>query len=399
MGPEESVVGADLLTRVVAIDIAKVSSVVCLRVPDSGKPGVKRQRVWSVGATTAAILELGDQLLDAGVERVVMESTSTYWKPYFFLLESCGLECWLVNAREVKNVPGRPKTDRLDSIWLAKLAERGMLRASFVPERPVRELRDLTRLRTCLTQEKTRHKQRVEKVLEDAHIKLSNVATNIFGMSGRAMLDALVAGERDPHALAALALGKMKPKRDALTEALNGQFNDHHAYLCATLLASIDHLQQQIDELSVRIGSALEQMEDLDGTRGDGETALRASALARLDEIPGVGPATAQVILAEIGLDMSIFPTPVTSRPGRSSPRAPSSPAARTSADRPARATPGSNGPWARPPAPRHAPTPFSERATNGWSNAAATPRHWSRSPGTSWRSPGICSPTRTPAS
>lgn len=139
-----------------------------------------------------------------GIQRVVMEATGNYWKPFFFLLEARGLECWLVNARDVKNVPGRPKTDRIDAVWLAKLAERGMLRPSFVPPKPVRELRDLTRTRTVLTQERSRHKQGVEKLLEDAQIKLSTVATDIFGVSGRAMLEALAAGERSPRALADL---------------------------------------------------------------------------------------------------------------------------------------------------------------------------------------------------
>jgi transposase len=306
---EESVVEPDLLVRIAAIDIAKASSMVCLRVPHLARPGVREQRVWSVGATTSAILELGDLLLEAGVQRVVMEATGTYWKPYFFLLESVGLECWLVNARDVKNVPGRPKTDRLDSIWLAKLAERGMLRPSFVPARPVRELRDLTRLRTCLTQERTRHKQRVEKVLEDAHIKLSSVATDIFGTSGRAMLDALVAGRRQAVELADLAVGKLKAKRAALIEALNGQFNDHHSYMVSLLLADIDHLKRQIDQLTLQISAALALLEDRDEPAHTQEPSTRRHALERLDEIPGVGLATAQVILAEVGLDMSIFPT------------------------------------------------------------------------------------------
>lgn len=292
----------EVLSRVAAIDIAKASGMVCVRMPHEVRAGIRTQQVWNVASTTAAVLELGGQLAELGVERVVMEATGTYWKPFFFLLESCGLSCQLVNARDFKNVPGRPKTDKLDAIWLAKLAERGMLRGSFVPEEPVRQLRDLTRLRASLTGERTRHKHRVEKLLEDAHIKLSTVATDIFGMSGRAMLDALVAGERDPHALADLALGKLKSKRSALIEALNGRFTEHHAYLLSTLLASIDHLAVQLTDLTARIEQNLTAITGAaQGTQGD--------VLARLDEIPGVGRVTAHVIVAEIGLDMSVFPT------------------------------------------------------------------------------------------
>jgi transposase len=158
------------VARVAAIDIAKASGMVCSRVPHDTIEGRRVQQVWTVGSTTNAILELGDRLICQGVQRVVMEATASYWKPFFFLLEARGLECWLVNARDVKNVPGRPKTDKLDAVWLAKLAERGMVRASFVPPEPVRQLRDLTRTRTVFIQERTRHKHRVEKALEDAQI-------------------------------------------------------------------------------------------------------------------------------------------------------------------------------------------------------------------------------------
>jgi transposase len=143
-------------------------------------------------------LGLADELAEMGIQRVVVESTSDYWRVFFYLLEARGLVVWLVNARDVKNVPGRPKTDKLDAVWLAKLNERGMLRPSFVPPKEIRQLRDYTRLRAELTEERSRHKQRIEKLLEDSLIKLSTVATDIFGQSGRAMLEALIAGERDP---------------------------------------------------------------------------------------------------------------------------------------------------------------------------------------------------------
>ena len=164
---------------------------------------------------------------------------------------------WLVNARDVKQVPGRPKTDKLDAVWLAKLNERGMLRPSFVPPAEIRRLRDYTRLRVDLVEDRTRHKQRLEKLLEDALIKLSSVAADIFGKSGRAMLDALIAGERDPEVLAELALGKMRPKRAALKEALNGRFDDHHAELISLLLDEVDALSAKIDRLTERVGELL----------------------------------------------------------------------------------------------------------------------------------------------
>jgi transposase len=182
---EESEQAGELVARAAAIDIAKASGMVCMRLPHDSKPGRRVQQVWNVAATTNAILELGDRLICQGVTLVVMESTSVYWKPFFSLLEARGLECWLVNARDVKNVPGRPKTDKLDAVWLAKLAERGMLRPSFVPPKPIRQLRDLTRTRTVLVEERSRHKLRVEKLLEDAHVKLSTVASDLFGVSGR----------------------------------------------------------------------------------------------------------------------------------------------------------------------------------------------------------------------
>ena len=188
----------DLLARVAAIDVAKDSGMACTRVPDESRPGKRATTVWSIRARTSSINELADQLAEQRIERVVLEATSDYWRPFYYLLEARGLRVWLVNARDVKNVPGRPKTDKLDAVWLAKLNERGMLRSSFVPPVEIRQLRDYTRLRTDLTGERSRHIQRVEKLLEDALIKLSSVATNIMGVSSRAMLSALIAGERDP---------------------------------------------------------------------------------------------------------------------------------------------------------------------------------------------------------
>jgi transposase len=310
---EHSVEQEMILARVAGIDVAKASGMVCTRVPGTG-PGRRVQRVWAVPADSASILELGRALAGAGIERVVMEATGVYWRPFFFLLEAAGLECWLVNARDVKNVPGRAKTDKLDAVWLAKLNERGMLRPSFIPPRPIRELRDLTRTRKTMIEERTRHKQRVEKILEDAQVKLGSVASDVFGLSGRAMLDALVAGVRDPKVLASLARGNLLKKKTALEAAFVGRFTDHHAFLVRTELASIDHLAAQIDALTARIVTALAatHIPDPPDDRADGPGGGESlSTLAeRLTEIPGIGPYGAQVILAEIGPDMTVFPTP-----------------------------------------------------------------------------------------
>ena len=218
-----------IVERVAAIDVAKASGEVCTRVPHASILGQRVTRVWAVAATTNAIIELAETLARQRVERIVVESTSDYWRPFVYLLEARGLTVWLVNARDVKQVPGRPKTDKRDAVWLAKLNERGMLRPSFVPPVEIRRLRDYTRLRSDLVRERTRHIQRLEKLLEDALIKLSSVATDIMGVSGRAMIEALIAGERDPHVLAGLAKGRLRVKHARLVKALTGRFDDHHA--------------------------------------------------------------------------------------------------------------------------------------------------------------------------
>jgi transposase len=275
-------------------------------------------KVWEVASTTNSVLALADELVAAGIERVVVESTSDYWRAFVYLFQAAGLTTWLVNARDVKQVPGRPKTDKIDAVWLAKLNERGMLRASFVPPVEIRQLRDYTRLRSDLTQERARHKQRMEKLLEDALIKVSTVATDIFGVSGRSMIEALIAGERDPKILAEMARGKMRRKRNALIEALTGRFDDHHGELARTLLHQVDVLNVDIEALTVSIDKLIANIPAAMPPRPDhhdrelgpndrGPGPL--SALERLDEIPGVGLPAAQVIIAEIGLDMGQFPT------------------------------------------------------------------------------------------
>jgi transposase len=292
---------------------------VCTRVAHPSRPGRRLTKVWEVPATTGAISELAGQLAGLGIQKVTVESTSDYWRPFVYLLQAGGLSVQLVNAREVKNVPGRPKTDRLDAVWLAKLTERGMLRPSFVPPAEIRRLRDYTRLRADLTQERARHYQRLEKLLEDALIKVSSVASKLDGLSVRDMLEALIAGERDPAVLAGLARGKLKAKHGALAEALAGRFDDHHAELARMLLDQIDALGGQIGTLTARIEELLAAIPaahgvDADGTTGpgagSGPDAVVLPAVARLDEVSGIGPGTAQVIIAEIGLDMGVFPTP-----------------------------------------------------------------------------------------
>jgi transposase len=307
-----------VVERVAAVDVAKASGMVCTRVPHPSRPGRRRTRVQEVDATTNAIIGLGGQLAAGGIEKVTIESTSDYWRPFFYLLEAAGLAVQLVNAHDVKNAPGRPKTDKLDAVWLAKLTERGMLRPSFVPPAEIRQLRDYTRLRTDLTRDRTRHWQRLEKLLEDALIKVSAVASTLETLSVRDMLEALIAGERDPKVLASLARGKMKAKHAALIEALTGKFDDHHAELARMLLDQIDALTAQIGTLTTRIEDLIAaipaaQGVDADGTTGPGAgtgpDAARPDALTRLDEVPGISAHGAQIILAEIGLDMTRFPT------------------------------------------------------------------------------------------
>lgn len=314
-GEAEQLVGEEeeqIVERVAAIDVAKGSGQVCTRLPHTSIAGRRVTSVWNVTATTNAIAVLAEQLVARRIERVVVESTSDYWRPFVYLLQAEGLTVWLVNAREVKQVPGRPKTDKLDSVWLAKLNERGMLRPSFIPPVEIRRLRDYTRLRFDLVGERTRYAQRLEKLLEDALIKLSSVASDILGVSGRAMLEALIAGERDPQTLAELARGRMRAKQAALVEALTGRFDDHHAELARLLLDQIDALNSKIDTLTQRIEELIGQIPAAQAPAAadnNDPATVSLSAVARLDEITGVGAYAAQVIVAEVGLDMTQFPT------------------------------------------------------------------------------------------
>ena len=326
-----------VLQRVCAIDVAKDAGQVCVRTPATG--GRRKSTIWMVEASTTAVLQLGEQLVTQRVEMVTLESTSDYWRIFFYLLEGCGLPVQLVNARDVKNVPGRAKSDKIDAVWLAKLTERGMLRASFVPPRPIRVLRDYTRTRIDLTRDRTRYYQRLEKLLEDALIKVSVVASSLTTVSARDMLDALIAGHRDPDLLADLARGAMRRHRPALVRALTGAFDDHHAELATILLGQIDALTGQIDHLTTRIDQLIADLpttgadpdpptsdpattaqhdtaqhdtapHDTAPHGSDDATATHRGVTQRLADIPGVSLEAAQVIVAEIGLDMTRFPTP-----------------------------------------------------------------------------------------
>ncbi|WP_406071743.1 IS110 family transposase [Micromonospora sp. NBC_01638] len=277
------------------LDIGKASLVCCARVPDEAHPGRRLQEVRTYPTMTRSLTGLAERLAALGVTRVVMEATSDYWKPVFYLLEAHGFEVWLVNARDVKHLPGRPKTDKLDAVWLCKVAERQMIRPSFVPPAPIRMLRDLTRYRVDLIAEAGAERNRAEKLLEDAQIKLSVVVSDLFGTSGRAMMAALIGGQRDPHTLAELARSSLRRKIPALQEALTGHFTDHHAFLLGKMIARVEQVEADIRDVDARIEAQL---------------APFTPAAARLLDIPGIGPAAAATIIAEIGVDMTRFPTP-----------------------------------------------------------------------------------------
>jgi len=281
--------------RAAGIDIGKQMVMVTIRVPSDTRRGGRQQETREFGTTRRQLLELADWLRCWGVTRAGMEATSDYWKPVYFLLERAGLDCLLYHASQVKALPGRPKTDKLDSVWLAKVTERGSLAGSFVPPEDIRRLRTHTRYRRRLTQARTAEKQRCEKLLEDAHLKLSSVISDIHGASGRDMLTAVIAGQRNPRVLAEMARGRMRRKTARLEEALDCSFfTEEHAFILAMMLGNIDHLTAQIAVLDERIAVLCQPYE---------------RQIAQLDAIPGFGVTTAQDLIAEIGTDMSAFPT------------------------------------------------------------------------------------------
>jgi transposase len=280
--------------RAAGIDIGKQTVMVTIGIPGDTRRGGRQQETREFGTTRRHLLALADWLRCRGVERAGMESTSDYWKPVCFLLEREGFDCVLYHASQVRALPGRAKTDKLDSAWLAKVTERGSLAGSFVPPEDIRRLRTRTRCRRRLTQARTAEKQRAEKLLEDAHLKLSSVISDIHGVSGRDMLNAIIAGERSPRALAALARGIMRRKTAALEEALDCSFlTPGHAFVLQLMLGSIDHFTAQIAVPGERIASLCEPWEH---------------QIARLDAIPGIGVTNARDLIAETGVDMSVFP-------------------------------------------------------------------------------------------
>jgi transposase len=279
-----------LYPRCCGLDIHKKVVVACLVTP--GADGQPRKEVRSFGAMTADLLQLADWLAAAGCTHVAMESTGVYWKPIYNLLEG-SFTLLLANARHIKTVPGR-KTDVRDCEWIADLLRHGLIQASFVPDRAQRELRDLTRYRTSLVQERTAEANRLQKTLEGANIKLASVATDILGVSGRQILAALLAGTTAPAGLAELAKGRLRAKLAELEQALTGSFNAHERFLVARQLAHIDFLDESIEQVSAEVAERLRPIQE---------------ALDQLDTIPGVGRYVAEALVAEIGTDMSRFPT------------------------------------------------------------------------------------------
>ena len=276
--------------RVAGLDVHRDSVVACVRLGRGDEPQVHRR---SFKTTTAGVAQLARWLADFEVTRVVMESTGVYWKPVYYPLEGLFAELWLVNAAHVKNVPGR-KTDVADAEWLADVAAHGMVRPSFVPDPPVRELREITRYRKSQVTIRGQEIQRLEKVLQDAGIKISSVASTVLSMSSRAMIEALIAGERDAAVLAGMALRRMRPKIPALAEALVGRFDAHHGAVARVILDHIDFLDAAIARLDEEVAARLGPFRD---------------AVELLQTIPGVGRTVAEIIVAETGADMARFPT------------------------------------------------------------------------------------------
>ncbi|MGQ0826266.1 MAG: IS110 family transposase [Actinomycetota bacterium] len=280
-----------IVERCAFLDVHRDTVMACVRGP--GSSGGRREEVAEFATTTAQLLALSDWLNERQVMLVGMEATGVYWKPVHWILEGAINDVWVINARHMRNVPGR-KTDVADAQWGAQLLEHGLVRPSFIPIKPFRQLRDLTRYRRVVIEERGRESQRLHKVLEDAGVKLSSVASRVLTKSGREMIDALIAGQRDPEILAEMAKGRMRAKIPRLQEALVGRFDDHHALLCKAMLGRIDQADATITELGERIDALLSPYE---------------AAVTLLVTIPGVARRSAEVILAEIGTDMSRFPT------------------------------------------------------------------------------------------
>lgn len=278
-----------LYARCAGLDVHQAEIVACVRVAQGT---VATHDVRRFAPTTRGLLELAEWIQANGCSHVAMEATGVYWKPVWHVLEGHA-ELVLANAAHIKNVPGR-KSDMNDAVWIADLLAHGLIRSSMVPPTPIQELRDLTRTRKQLTREVVQHTQRLQKVLEDANIKLASIVSNILGASGRRMLEAIVKGEHDPEALAALGSDRLHCSRAELVDALHGRVTDHHRFLLGQHLELIDELKRRIDAFDQRIGVALAPFRE---------------SVERLTTIPGISATAAHVIVAEIGLDMSRFPT------------------------------------------------------------------------------------------
>ena len=276
-------------SKCAGLDVHKETVVACIMIREGGK---LRKEIRTFRTMTADLLVLHDWLQANGVTHVAMESTGVYWKPVFNLLEG-SFEVLLVNAAHIKGVPGR-KTDVKDSEWIADLLSHGLLKGSFIPPEDIRDLRDLTRYRKSLTDERVREINRLQKLLESANIKLSSVATDVMGVSGRAMLEALLSGNTDPEVLADLAKGKLRKKLSLLREALQGRFRPHHQFMLGQILTHLDYLDEAIEQLSQEV---------------ENQIAPFFQEIQLLDTIPGVDQKIAQAIVAEIGVDMSHFPS------------------------------------------------------------------------------------------
>lgn len=373
-----------LVERCCGLDVHKDTVTACIRVPDPS--GGQRQELRTFSTMTRGLLTLRDWLNALGVTLVTMESTGVYWKPVYYVLED-DFECWLVNARHYRNVPGK-KTDTEDAEWLCELAQHGLVRPSFVPPKEIRELRDLTRYRKAQIQERTREVQRLDKVLQDAGIKLSSVASQVMGKSGRAMLDALVSGTTDPEVLAALARGRLRSKIPALRDALLGRFAPRHALIVGHILAHIDFLDEAIDDLSDEVERVI---------------APFADKVELLDSIPGVDKRIAETLIAEIGVDMGRFPDHhhlaswAGMSPGNNQSGASNAP------PRPPRAPSGCGARWWRrptqPPTTR-APTSQPSTTASGAGEAPRRPPSLSVTPSSSAPTSCFCaaSPTKNSA-
>jgi transposase len=277
-------------THCCGLDVHKKTVAACLITSTAGAEPVKEIRTF--GTMTADLLALADWLQEAGCTHVAMESTGVYWRPVYNLLEG-QFELLVVNAQHMKAVPGR-KTDVKDAAWIAELLRHGLLRGSFIPSKPQRQLRELTRYRSTLVQDRARALNRLQAVLEDANLKLASVVTDINGVSAQAMLEAILAGQRDVEVLADLARGRLRAKRDQLKVALEGRVTAHHSFLMTEHLSTLEYLDEAIERVSGEIDQRLTADQE---------------AIALLDTIPGVGQRAAEILIAEIGTDMSRFPS------------------------------------------------------------------------------------------